>query len=54
VFVARDVRHELISTILAYRSERGTFSPVDELLEVSGIGEPTLHGSPLGALGVCR
>ena len=32
--------------ILAFRSERGTFSSVDELLEVSGIGEPTLHGGP--------
>ncbi len=30
--------------IIAFRSERGTFSSVDELLEVSGIGEPTLHG----------
>jgi competence protein ComEA len=28
--------------ILAYRSERGTFSSVDELLEVSGIGDATL------------
>jgi len=29
--------------ILAFRSERGTFTSVDELLEVSGIDEPTLH-----------
>ena len=28
--------------ILAFRSERGTFSSVDELLEVSGIGDATL------------
>ena len=28
--------------ILTFRSERGTFSSVDELLEVSGIGEATL------------
>ncbi len=32
------------AAILAWRSENGAFSTVDELLEVSGIGDATLQG----------